>query len=110
MVGRSPCTPVKSSASNPDELPSPWYAAMLSFVCFVVGALLPVIPWFIGGGTGATIASVLIGVVAATVLGWTIGRFAERNRVQSAVRQVLIMLAACVVTYSIGKLLNVNVS
>ena len=36
---------------DPDDLPSPWQASMLSFVCFIVGALLPVIPWFIGSGT-----------------------------------------------------------
>lgn len=95
---------------DPDDLPSPWAAAALSFVCFVVGAMLPVVPWFIGSGTGATVASVVIGVVAASVLGWTIGRFAERSRAVAAVRQVVIMLAACVVTYSIGKLLNVSVS
>ena len=29
-------------------------AAILSFVCFVVGALLPVVPWFVGAGTAAT--------------------------------------------------------
>ncbi len=95
---------------DPDDLPSPWLASVLSFACFIVGALLPVIPWFIGSGTAATVASVLIGSLAATALGWTIGRFAERNRLQSAVRQVVIMLAACVVTYTIGKLLDVKVS
>lgn len=95
---------------DPDELPSPWLASVLSFACFIVGALLPVIPWFIGSGTAATVASVVIGTLAATALGWTIGRFAERNRLQSAVRQVVIMLAACVVTYTIGRLLDVNVS
>lgn len=93
-----------------DQLPSPWHAAMLSFVCFVLGALLPVVPWYLSDGNAATIASIVIGAVAATVLGWTIGRFAERNRVETAVRQVLIMLAACAVTYSIGKVLDVNVS
>ena len=95
---------------DPDDLPSPWLASVLSFACFIVGALLPVIPWFIGSGTAATVASVVIGALAATALGWTIGRFAERNRLQSAVRQVVIMLAACVVTYTIGKLLDVKVS
>jgi VIT1/CCC1 family predicted Fe2+/Mn2+ transporter len=93
-----------------DQLPSPWQAAILSFVCFVVGALLPVVPWFIGEGTAATVASVVIGAVAATLLGWTIGRYAERNRLQTALRQVVIMLAACAVTYTIGKVLNVSVS
>lgn len=95
---------------DPTDLPSAAMAAVLSFVCFVLGAALPVFPWFAGSGTGATAASVVIGVVAAAALGWAIGQFAERNRPQAAARQVAIMLAACVVTYSIGKALNVSVS
>ncbi len=94
---------------DPDALPSAWQAAALSFACFIVGALLPVIPWFTGSGNGATIASVLIGVVTAAGLGWAVGQFAERSRPVSAARQVLIMLAAAVVTYSIGKVLHVSV-
>lgn len=95
---------------DPDDLPSPWQASGLSFACFIVGALLPVIPWFVGSGTGATVASVVIGVLAAIALGWTIGSFAERSPWKAALRQVVIMLAACIVTYSIGKVLDVNVS
>ena len=95
---------------DPHDLPSAWLAAALSFVCFVLGAVLPVIPWFGGSGNGATIASVVIGVVAAAALGWTSGQFAERNRIKASVRQVLIMLGACVITYSIGKALGVSVS
>jgi VIT1/CCC1 family predicted Fe2+/Mn2+ transporter len=95
---------------DPNQLPSAWQAAVLSFVCFVVGALLPVIPWFVGEGNAATAATVAIGVVAAAGLGWAIGQFAERSRVKSAGRQVLIMLAAAVVTFSIGKALGVSVS
>jgi VIT1/CCC1 family predicted Fe2+/Mn2+ transporter len=95
---------------DPNNLPSAWQAAVLSFVCFVVGALLPVIPWFFGEGNAATAITVSIGVVAAAALGWAIGQFAERNRVKSAARQVLIMLAAAVVTFSIGKALGVSVS
>jgi VIT1/CCC1 family predicted Fe2+/Mn2+ transporter len=95
---------------DPNNLPSAWQAAVLSFVCFVVGALLPVIPWFFGEGDAATAITVSIGVVAAAALGWAIGQFAERNRVKSAARQVLIMLAAAVVTFSIGKALGVSVS
>jgi VIT1/CCC1 family predicted Fe2+/Mn2+ transporter len=95
---------------DPNQLPSAWQAAVLSFVCFVVGALLPVIPWFVGEGNAATTATVAIGVVAAAGLGWAIGQFAERSRVKSAGRQVLIMLAAAVVTFSIGKALGVSVS
>jgi VIT1/CCC1 family predicted Fe2+/Mn2+ transporter len=95
---------------DPDDLPLPHQAAALSFVCFIVGALLPVIPWFTGSGRAATTLSLVIGTSAAAALGWAVGQFAERNRVRSALRQVLIMLVACVVTYAIGSVLDVSVS
>ena len=95
---------------DPHDLPSAWQAAVLSFLCFVAGAVLPVIPWFTGRGTSATVLSVVIGVLAAAALGFAIGQFAERNRLWSATRQVLIMLVACVITYSIGRALGVSVS
>ena len=95
---------------DPDELPNPMQASLLSFACFLFGALLPVIPWLAGSGTSAKLASILIGVVAAACLGFAIGKFAERNPVLSALRQVAILLGACAVTYGIGKLLNVSVA
>ena len=76
----------------------------------MLGAVLPVIPWLIGSGTAATAASVAAGVIAAALLGWAIGQFAERNRWKAAMRQVLILLGACVITYSIGKAFGVSVS
>lgn len=95
---------------DPHDLPSAMYAAILSFVCFVAGAALPVLPWLVGSGNVATMWSVALGVVAAAGLGWAIGQFAERERIRSAARQVIILLGACVITYSIGKLLGVQVS
>lgn len=95
---------------DPNQLPSAWQAAALSFICFVMGALLPVSPWFFGEGSAAVVITVAIGMVAAAGLGWAIGQFAERSRVKSAARQVLIMLAAAVITFSIGKALGVSVS
>jgi VIT1/CCC1 family predicted Fe2+/Mn2+ transporter len=95
---------------DPEDLPSPWRAAGLSLLCFIVGALLPVIPWFPGSGTAATAGSLGLGASAAIVLGWTIGTYAERRPAVAAVRQVTIMLGACVVTFFVGKLLGVEVS
>jgi vacuolar iron transporter family protein len=95
---------------DPNELGSPWSAAALSLVCFLVGALLPVIPWFGGSGDGAKVASILIGVVAAAIVGLMIGKFAERRLVWSATRQVLILLVACGATFVVGKALGVNVN
>ena len=95
---------------DPYDLPSSFRAAAISFVCFMFGALLPVIPWFTGAsGFAPAAVSVAIGVVAAAFVGAAIGRFAERSIPKSIVRQIAILLVACAVTYSIGELVGVNV-
>ena len=50
-----------------------------------------------------------IGVIAAAFVGAAIGRFAERSIPKSIARQVVVVLVACAVTYSIGELVGVNV-
>jgi VIT1/CCC1 family predicted Fe2+/Mn2+ transporter len=95
---------------DPNELGSPWSAAGLSLICFLVGALLPVLPWLAGHGNGAKIASISIGVVAAALVGLLIGKFAERRLAWSAGRQVLILLIACGATYLVGRALGVSVN
>jgi VIT1/CCC1 family predicted Fe2+/Mn2+ transporter len=95
---------------DPAGLASPWGAAGLSLLCFLFGALLPVIPWLAGSGTSARNLSVAIGVVAAAAVGLAVGRFAERRMAWSSIRQVLILLIACGATYLVGKLLHVSVS
>jgi len=93
---------------DPDDLPSPYWASGLSLICFLFGAVLPIIPWFIGSGVGAAVASVTIGVIAAGVVGSVIGRFAERSIPASVIRQVVIVLVACAVTFMIGQLAGVT--
>ena len=93
---------------DPRDLPSPVAAAVLSLICFLVGALLPVIPWMIGDGAAAAWSSLLIGVVTAAAVGALVGRLAERPIVTAVARQVLIVLIACGATYLIGELVGVN--
>jgi len=95
---------------DPGEMPSALAAAAISLVCFLFGALLPVIPWFTGAtGFAPAAISVTIGVVAAGFVGAAIGRFAERSIVKSVARQIVIVLVACAITYSIGELVGINV-
>ena len=95
---------------DPDDLPSPIRAAGLSFVCFIFGALLPLVPWYVGTGGGAALASLLIGVVAAAVVGGLVARLAEKPLLFGVVRQVSIVLVACGVTYFIGELVGINLA
>ncbi len=95
---------------DPDDLASPLAVAATSFLCFALGALIPVIPWFFGTGTAAAVWSLLLGAISAAVVGSLIGVSANRSIPKSAVRQVVILLVACGVTFLVGSLLNVSVS
>lgn len=95
---------------DPNEMPSAIGAAALSFVMFVIGALLPVVPWFFSEGNAASITSVSIGIVSAALVGGALGRSTERSLARSAVRQVLILLAATGATYLVGTLLGTQIS
>jgi VIT1/CCC1 family predicted Fe2+/Mn2+ transporter len=96
---------------DPGELPRPLTAAAVSLVCFLFGALLPVVPW-LGTASGFAPAafSLGIGVVAAGFVGAAIGRFAERHILRSVLRQIAIVLVACAVTYVIGDLVGVTLA
>jgi VIT1/CCC1 family predicted Fe2+/Mn2+ transporter len=95
---------------SPHDLPSPLWAAGLSLVCFLFGALLPVIPWFLSSGDAAMWASVAIGVTTAAVVGGIVGGLAERPLPGAIARQVAIVLTACAITYAIGELVGVNLA
>lgn len=94
---------------DPSKLPHPLMIGLLSLVSFLAGALLPVIPWFVGGGDTARLISIIIGIVASAVVGAAIGRFAERPMFVTAARQVGILLLATSATYLIGRLVGVSI-
>ncbi|MFL5374594.1 MAG: VIT1/CCC1 transporter family protein, partial [Myxococcales bacterium] len=48
-------TYARSIGLNPDELGSPWAAALSSLVTFAGGALVPLVPWFFRSGLTAQI-------------------------------------------------------
>lgn len=95
---------------DPDGVGSPALVALSSFVAFAIGALVPLLPWFFGDGRDATVASVILGTLAAALVGWLVGQLTERSRVRTAIRQVLVATLACAATYIIGSALGVSVS
>jgi VIT1/CCC1 family predicted Fe2+/Mn2+ transporter len=85
-------------------------AAISSFLSFSVGAILPLFPWFLIAGSGAVIASVIIGAIAALALGAAIGVMSGRNVLETALRQLAVAAVAAAVTYGVGSLLGVSTS
>jgi VIT1/CCC1 family predicted Fe2+/Mn2+ transporter len=94
----------------PDGLGSPVAAAWSSFAAFSVGALLPLVPWFFGGGVAAVVASLVLAFLAAAFVGALIARYTERSIFRTALRQVIVAAASCAVTFAIGSAFGTSVS
>lgn len=93
---------------DPDGLGSPWGAAWSSFVAFSVGALVPLVPWFVGGGTGALVASIVLTLATALAVGAALAHFTGRSKIHSAARQAGIAAAAAAITWVLGSLVGVG--
>ena len=91
---------------NPQQRGSANSAAVASFVAFAVGALLPLLPWFVLTGTEAVVASVVIASAAALALGAVIGGFSAQSRWRTALRQLAVGAIAATVTFGVGRLLG----
>jgi VIT1/CCC1 family predicted Fe2+/Mn2+ transporter len=91
-------------------LGSPWQAAAASFVTFAIGAFIPLLPWLIGTGTAALVASVVLSAVAAIVVGVVLAKFTERPVLPSALRQLAVTAIAAGVTYGVGKAIGTGLS
>lgn len=94
---------------NPDELGSPWTAAFSSLLLFTAGSLVPLVPWFLGSGANAAIASTALTALAGLGVGAYVGITSGSGASRGAIRQLLIVVAAAIVTYGVGYLFGVNV-
>jgi VIT1/CCC1 family predicted Fe2+/Mn2+ transporter len=87
----------------PDELPSPWVAAASSFVCFSLGAAVPLLPYLLGfSSLWLALGLGGIGLFAAGVL---VARFTARSWYYNGLRQLVFGAVAAGITYLIGTLI-----
>ncbi|MCA2215214.1 VIT1/CCC1 transporter family protein [Jidongwangia harbinensis] len=92
----------------PDELPGPWTAAASSFVCFSIGALVPLLTYLLG--FDSLWLALAVGGVGLFAAGALIARFTGRSWVLSGGRQFLLGALATAVTYGVGTLIGVGVA
>ena len=95
---------------DPSQLGSPWSAAASSFVAFVAGALVPVLPYLFVAGQVAWIASALFSCLALFGVGALLSIFTARGPLLSGLRMLVIGLLASGITYTVGWLLGVSVA
>jgi vacuolar iron transporter family protein len=92
---------------NPDDLGSPWRAAIASFLAFAGGAIIPLVPFFVRTSAAyALIATIVLTVAALFAIGMALSLFTGRGALRGAVRMVLIGGGAGTVSFVVGKLLG----
>lgn len=96
---------------DPAELGgNPWSAAAVSFLLFSAGAVFPAMPFLWSSGRSAILQCVALSILALAAIGMFTSLFNGRGAAFSAVRQILIGLAAAAFTFGVGHVLGVSVS
>jgi len=88
---------------NPEDLGSPWGAAVFSFFSFALGAAIPLTPFMVASGAASLAITIALTGAALLAVGALLSLFTGR----SALRMLLIGAAAGTVTYLVGTLLGV---
>jgi vacuolar iron transporter family protein len=94
---------------DPDDISSPWNAALASMVAFTLGALLPLLTITLFGPTLRIWVTVVSVALALAVTGWGSARFGYGPPGRALARNVLGGLFAMAVTYAIGSALGTQV-
>lgn len=93
---------------DPDDLGSPWQAAIGSFFAFTLGAIVPVIPFMVGTGYGALAAAIIAGGIMLGLVGALTSLLTGRHPAFASARMMVIGLGATGVTFGIGSAIPVN--
>ncbi|CAN3129808.1 VIT1/CCC1 transporter family protein [Mycobacterium sp. smrl_JER01] len=92
---------------DPREKPSPWVAALSSFVLFAIGAVIPLVPYLLG--YASLWAGLACGGIGLMLAGAMAARFTRQPLVWAASRQLLLGGAAIAATYLVGLLIGATV-
>jgi VIT1/CCC1 family predicted Fe2+/Mn2+ transporter len=92
---------------NPDELGSPWGAAISSFLAFSFGALVPLLPYLLLSGGTAFTGVLLASGISLFGVGAAISLFTGKRALFGGLRMLAIGAAAGTATWFIGGALGV---
>jgi VIT1/CCC1 family predicted Fe2+/Mn2+ transporter len=89
---------------DPREKPSPWVAAISSFLMFAIGAITPLIPYLLG--FESLWAGLILGGVGLMIAGGVASRFTKKPVVWASLRQLAFGGVAIAATYVVGTLVG----
>jgi len=94
---------------DPDQLGSPWGAAIGSLLSFTAGAFVPLAPYLVAGGSMAIVWAVALSLLALAAVGAGVSLATGRRAIRCALRQVATGGAAAIVTFVVGTVIGVQV-
>ncbi len=96
---------------NPDDLGSPWGAAISSFIAFAIGAIVPLAPFLFGLPVGRAVAiAAAVAALALFGVGALLSLFTGRSALRGGLRMVLIGGGAGLATWLIGAALGAAIN
>ncbi|MDO3398705.1 VIT1/CCC1 transporter family protein [Mycolicibacterium neoaurum] len=98
---------VQELGVDPREKPSPWVAAISSFVMFTIGAIVPLIPYLLG--FASLWAGLACGGLGLAITGALASKFTRTPPLFSSLRLLLLGGAAIAATYLVGSVVGVAV-
>lgn len=91
-----------------EEQPSPWIAAISSFLLFSIGALVPLLPYLLG--YDSLVAGLAVGGVGLFIAGAVTTRFTRKRWWLGGLRQLTFGAIAAGATFLVGMLIGVTTS
>ena len=95
---------------SPETIGSPFGAASSSFVAFVLGAIIPILPYLLGAGSLAFMLSAGLSAIALVVVGALVAAGSGRNLVWGGAKMLMAGGFAAAITFGIGSLVGIAVT
>ncbi len=94
---------------DPGQLGSPWGAALSSFIAFVAGAIVPIIPYLLGAGGLAFSLSAGLSAGALVLVGSVLAAMTGKSIAWGGLRMILAGGVAASITFGVGRLIGVTI-
>ncbi|MFN7096545.1 MAG: VIT1/CCC1 transporter family protein [Gammaproteobacteria bacterium] len=87
---------------DPGNLVSPYGAALSSFLSFMIGAGVPLLPFMLHPSINTIPVTIILSAIALFIVGAVLSLFTGRNAIKNGLRMLSIGALAGVLTYLIG--------
>lgn len=85
-----------------DEPENPMIGAILTFIAFVIGAFIPLAPYFLNLGVTSLVISTIVSFTSLFIVGALKASITGEHRLKGALEMVLIGIVAFVASFTIG--------